>query len=75
MEINVGATDKSVRTVVGALAGVLSLATLGGQLALPALASPVLGLVALVMLGTAATRSCPVYSVLGTSTCPRDAGQ
>jgi hypothetical protein len=75
MEINVGATDKSVRTIVGAVAGVLSLAILAEQLAAPALASPVLGVVALVMLGTAATRSCPVYSVLGMSTCPRNAGQ
>ena len=74
MDINVGATDKSVRTVVGAVAGVLSLAILAGQLGAPALASPVLGVVALVMLGTAATRSCPVYSVLGMSTCPRNAG-
>jgi hypothetical protein len=31
-------------------------------------------LVALIMLGTAATRSCPVYSVLGMNTCPRNAG-
>jgi hypothetical protein len=74
MDINVGATDKSVRTIVGAVAGVISLAILAGQLAAPALASPVLGVVALIMLGTAATRSCPVYSVLGMSTCPRNAG-
>ena len=74
MELNVGATDKSVRTLIGAIAGVLSLAILAGQLAAPALASPVLGVVALIMLGTAATRSCPVYSVLGMNTCPRNAG-
>jgi hypothetical protein len=74
MDVNVGATDKSVRTIVGAVAGVLSLAVLAGQLAAPTLASPVLGVVALIMLGTAATRSCPVYSALGMSTCPRNAG-
>ena len=74
MDVNVGATDKSVRTLIGAIAGVLSLAILAGQLAVPPLASPVLGVVALIMLGTAATRSCPVYSVLGMSTCPRNAG-
>jgi hypothetical protein len=74
MNTNVGVTDKSVRTIVGAIAGVLSLAILAGQLSAPALASPVLGVVALMMLGTAATRSCPVYSVLGMSTCPRSAG-
>ena len=74
MEVNVSATDKSVRTLIGAIAGVLSLAILAGQLAAPAIASPVLGVVALIMLGTAATRSCPVYSVLGMNTCPRNAG-
>ena len=74
MDINVGATDKSVRTIIGAVAGVLSLAILAGQLAAPTLASPVLGVVALIMLGTAATRSCPIYSVLGMNTCPRNAG-
>ena len=74
MDVDVGATDKSVRTLIGAIAGVLSLAILAGQLAVPTLASPVLGVVALIMLGTAATRSCPVYSVLGMSTCPRNAG-
>jgi len=74
MDVNVGATDKSVRTLTGAIAGVLSLAILAGQLTVPALASPVLGVVALIMLGTAATRSCPVYSMLGMSTCPRNAG-
>ena len=74
MDINVGATDRSVRTVIGATTGALSLAILGGQLSVPTLASPVLGVVALIMLGTAATRTCPAYSVLGTSTCPRDAG-
>jgi len=75
MDINVGATDKSVRTLIGAIAGALSLAILAGQLAAPALASPVLGVIALIMLGTAATRSCPVYSVVGMNTCPRNAGQ
>lgn len=74
MDINVGATDKSVRTIIGAIAGVLSLAILAGQLAVPVLASPILGIVALMMLGTAAAGSCPVYSVLGMSTCPRNAG-
>lgn len=74
MDINVGTTDRSVRTLVGAIAGVLSLVILAGQLGAPALASPVLGVVALIMLGTAATRSCPVYSILGMNTCPRNAG-
>ena len=75
MAINVGATDAKVRTIIGAIAGLVSLAILAGQLGGPAILSPVLGLVALIMLGTAATNSCPVYSILGMNTCPREAGQ
>ena len=41
MEKNVGSNDKVVRIVVGAVAGVLSLAVLGGQVGLPTVASPV----------------------------------
>ena len=72
---NVGATDQTVRTVVGAVAGIASLAILLGQLTAPAIASPILGVVALLMLGTAATNTCPLYSALGVDTCPRDAGR
>ncbi|QSG11708.1 DUF2892 family [Halapricum desulfuricans] len=69
MEQNVGSLDKNVRIVVGAIAGIVSLAVLGGQLDLPAVASPVLGIVAIMMLGTAATGTCGLYSVLGIDTC------
>lgn len=72
---NVGAKDRSVRTAVGAVAGTVSLALLTGMFAVPAVVSPVLGVGSLVMLGTAATGSCPAYSLLGLDTCPRDAGQ
>ncbi|QSG08769.1 YgaP family membrane protein [Halapricum desulfuricans] len=69
MEQNVGSLDKNVRIVVGAVAGIVSLAVLGGQLDLPAVVSPVLGIVAIMMLGTAATGTCGLYSVLGIDTC------
>lgn len=72
---NVGATDQSVRTVIGAVAGIASLAILMGQLTAPAIASPVLGVFALILLGTAATNTCPIYSALGVDTCPREAGR
>ena len=75
MDTNVGATDQSVRAIIGAVAGAVSLALLSGLVAGPALLSPVLGIVALVMFGTATTNSCPIYSVLGMSTCPRDPAQ
>ena len=74
MSQNVGATDKRVRTAVGAVAGAASLATLAGSAPLPAIAAPVLGVVAIAMLATAATGTCGLYSVLGVDTCPADAG-
>jgi hypothetical protein len=70
METNVGGTDRRVRLVVGALAGLASLGTLGNLVELPAVVSPVLGVVALVMVTTSLTGSCPLYSVLGVRTCP-----
>lgn len=74
MNQNVGATDKRVRTVVGAVAGAASLATLAGAAPLPTVAAPVLGVVALAMLATAATGTCGLYALLGVDTCPADAG-
>lgn len=71
MNKNVGSTDKMFRTLVGALAGVVSLATLAGAVPLPAVISPVLGVVAIMMLGTALTGTCGLYSVLGVDTCSR----
>ncbi|GGJ16781.1 hypothetical protein GCM10008995_28400 [Halobellus salinus] len=68
-----GQADKTVRTVVGALAGVAALATLAGTAPLPALAAPVLGVGALMLLVTAYTGFCGLYSVLGVDTCPADA--
>ena len=75
MEKNVGSNDKVVRIVVGAVAGVLSLAVLGGQVGLPTVASPMLGVVALAMLGTAVTGTCGLYSLLGVDTCSVDPGR
>ncbi|WP_284014830.1 YgaP family membrane protein [Halobaculum litoreum] len=68
METNVGSTDKLARIVVGALAGVLSLATLANAVPLPTVGALLLGAVAVIMLVTAFTSSCAVYSVLGIST-------
>jgi len=70
MAQNVGATDGRVRIAVGAIAGIISLAVLAGALPLPSLASPVLGLGAVILIGTGLTGFCPLYSVLGMNTCP-----
>jgi hypothetical protein len=69
MERNVGATDRRLRTALGALTGIASLAVLAGTVLAPAVLSPVLGLVALIVLGTAATGTCGVYSLIGVDTC------
>lgn len=73
MDQNVGETDRLVRTVVGAVAGAISLAILAGALSAPSVLSLVLGVLAIVALGTAVTGTCGLYSALGVSTCPRDA--
>lgn len=68
MEQNVGATDQQVRTGLGAVLGVGSLAALAG-VGLPALAAPVLGVFALVLFVTAAAGTCGLYSLIGANTC------
>lgn len=72
MDVNVGATDRRVRTAAGAIAGAVSLAVLAGLVALPSIAALVLGVVAVVMLGTAVTGFCGLYAVLGVDTCAVD---
>ena len=72
MAQNVGAADGRVRIGLGAIAGLASLAILAGVLSLPSLAAAVLGLGAVMLLGTAVTGFCPLYSVLGMDTCPVD---
>jgi hypothetical protein len=68
MSQNVGTTDRQLRTALGAIFGIGSLAILAGVGSLPTILSPVLGVVALILLGTAATGICGLYSVLGVST-------
>ena len=70
MAQNVGATDGRIRIGLGAIAGIVSLAVLAGAIGLPPLAAPVLGLGAVILLGTGLTGFCPLYSVLGMDTCP-----
>jgi len=73
MATNVGSTDQTVRVALGAIAGLLSLGILADAVPLPSVASPVLGVVALVLLVTGYTGFCGLYSVLGVDTCPADA--
>jgi hypothetical protein len=68
MERNVGSTDALVRIALGAVLGLASLAILGNALDAPMLLSPVLGVVAAIMLTTGLTNTCGLYSVLGVRT-------
>lgn len=70
MNQNVGTTDRQLRTLFGALAGVGSVAVLAGAVSVSEIAAPVLGVIALVLLGTALTGTCGLYSLLGVDTCP-----
>lgn len=71
MEQNVGSSDKLLRTAFGAIAGIVSLAILANSISAPAILSPVLGLVALIMLVTGTMGTCPIYSLLGVDSCSR----
>ena len=62
MEANVGSADRVVRVVVG-------LALLGRLFVLNGNARW-LGLIGVVPLATAAFRVCPLYRLVGLSTCP-----
>jgi cobalamin biosynthesis protein CbiG len=68
METNVGGTDGIVRILIGAVAGIVSLAILAGAVDLAPILSLVLGLVAIIMLVTGSMNTCPIYSALGIST-------
>ncbi|MDE1948041.1 MAG: DUF2892 domain-containing protein [Burkholderiales bacterium] len=60
MKANVGTLDRSARVVIGLL---LIALTLMGQIGL-------WGWIGIVPLATAAIGFCPLYRVLGLSTCP-----
>lgn len=62
MARNVGTTDRIIRIIIG-LAVLSLLFVLEGNLRW-------LGLIGLVPLLTAVTGNCPLYSIIGLSTCP-----
>jgi len=62
---NVGAVDAGIRALLGVVLLGTS-ASLGNR---PLLALGA-GLIALVFLGTALFRMCPLYTLLGVNTCP-----
>lgn len=72
MNQNVGATDQTLRTAVGAVSGLVSVGILTGAVSLPTALSPVLGVVAVMMLVTASVGTCPLYSLVGIDSCSRN---
>lgn len=72
MNRNVGSVDQTLRTVVGAVTGALSIAILAEVVSFPTVLAPVLGVVSIMMLATASMGTCPVYSALGVDSCSRD---
>ncbi|WP_128225185.1 YgaP family membrane protein [Halobacteriaceae archaeon SHR40] len=69
MNRNVGSVDSTLRTAVGAVTGTVSIAILTGTLPFPTGLSPVLGIVAIIMLATATMGTCPIYSMFGIDSC------
>jgi uncharacterized membrane protein len=66
MKKNMGSIDRVIRVVLAVAFGVLVLTgTVNGVLAI------ILGVLAVVFLGTAAIGFCPLYAPFGISTCPR----
>ncbi len=75
MEENVGDTDSLVRIVLGALLGLASLLILAQEqgmvneiVSAPAIASPILGVMAIILLATGFSSKCALYSALGMDT-------
>lgn len=66
MNTNVGSTDRIIRLAVGIV--LILLAFLAGWTGLWKWLGVIVGVV---LVGTALMRSCPAYSILGITTCPR----
>lgn len=90
MNSNVGSTDRALRTALGAITGIVSLVILIGTMTLPGtttlpqiltgvstlpqILSPVLGVIAAILLATAVMGTCPMYSALGLNSQSRGPG-
>jgi len=69
MKKNVGSIDRIIRLVAAAvIAGLLATSTI----AISSVPGIVLAIVAVVFGGTALASSCPLYTLVGLSTCPID---
>jgi len=71
MDRNVGAQDRTVRLVLGAVLAVVGIAAIVDVLALGMIVGAVALLVGVVLLVTGATQTCPAYLATGISTLKR----
>lgn len=68
MTVNVGTLDRMIRGTLGIV--LLALPFVSGMALFDSTLATIISVViGLVMLGVAATRSCPLYTVLGMRTC------
>ncbi len=65
MTTNIGRTDRIIRLILGVALIALALGYI------PGVTQQVWGWIGLIPLATAFFGTCPIYSVLGTSTCKR----
>lgn len=70
IETNIGATDRSVRLVVGAALALLGLAGFASLVAVGPTVGTLAVLAGVILVGTALIRTCPIYRILGMDTCP-----
>jgi len=69
MTVNVGTLDRIARAALGVV--LLYLAFFSGITLFDGAAKYIAAIVGVVMLATAAMRSCPIYTIFGIKTCPR----
>jgi len=68
MKKNMGSLDRVIRVVIAAVVGLLIVTgQLTGVLAI------ILGVLAVVFVATSVVSFCPLYTLFGISTCPRQA--
>jgi hypothetical protein len=71
LEVNVGATDRTVRLALGVVLLAVGIAAAAQAIPGGVAVAAVLLVVGAIMVGTGAPRGCPAYYPTGTSTCER----
>lgn len=72
MERNVGGMDRTARFVLGPLLAIAGLAVVFGVVSTSVYVGAALLLVGVILIATGAIQQCPINSLLGVNTCPRN---